>query len=151
MAVINCRFQNGETTCCHLSKRLPNDSTIFAAEATATTLVLECHWGMDPRQHYVVVYSDLMSCLQAIEYDGIKNPFICCILNLLWALSDKGSRVRFYWMPCHCCIKGNGRVHQLAWETLEYDIDPLASVHYADLKPLINSSSWLMSLYGRAL
>ena len=35
-AVINRHFQNGETTCRQLSKRLPNNNTIFAAEATIT-------------------------------------------------------------------------------------------------------------------
>ena len=39
-AVISRHFQNGETTCRQLSKRLPNNSTIFAAEATAITLAL---------------------------------------------------------------------------------------------------------------
>ena len=37
-AIINRHFQNGETTCRHLSKRLPDDSTIFAAEATVISL-----------------------------------------------------------------------------------------------------------------
>ena len=37
-AVINRHFQNGETTCHQLSKRLPDNSTIFAAEATAISL-----------------------------------------------------------------------------------------------------------------
>ena len=40
-AVISCHFQNGETTCHQLSKRLPNNSTIYAAEATAITLALD--------------------------------------------------------------------------------------------------------------
>ena len=39
-AVINRHFQNGETTCRQLSKRLPDNSTIFAAEATAISLAL---------------------------------------------------------------------------------------------------------------
>ena len=39
-AVINRHFQDGETTCRQLSKRLPDKSTIFAAEATAITLAL---------------------------------------------------------------------------------------------------------------
>ena len=38
--VINRHFQNGKTTCRQLSKRLPDNSTIFAAEATA----LSRHW-----------------------------------------------------------------------------------------------------------
>ena len=30
-------------------------------------------------------------------------------------------------------------VDQLAKETLDHDIDPLTTVHFADLKPLVNS------------
>ena len=60
-------------------------------------------------------------------------------MNLLWSLSDKGTRVRFCWVPSHCGIDGNERVDQLAKETLDQDIDPLANVHYTDMKPLINS------------
>ena len=55
------------------------------------------------------------------------------------ALSDRGARVRFSWIPSHCGIEGNERVDQLAKETLDQYIDPLASVHYRDLKPLVNS------------
>ena len=93
-AVINRHFQNGETTCRQLSKRFPNNSTIFAAEATAITLALNYYRHIDPVQHDVVIYSDSMSCLQAIEGEDTDNPLICQIMNLLWALSDKGSCVR---------------------------------------------------------
>ena len=82
-AVINRHFQNGETTCRQLSKRLPNNSTIFAAEATAITLALNYYRHMDPVQHDVVIYSDSMSCLQAIEGGDTNNPLICQIINLL--------------------------------------------------------------------
>ena len=40
-AVINHHFQNGETTCRQLSKRPPNNRTIFAVEVTAITLALK--------------------------------------------------------------------------------------------------------------
>ena len=118
-AVINRHFLDGETTCRHLSKRLPDNNTIFAAEATAITLALNYYQYMGPVHHDVVVYSDSMSCLQAIEGEDTENPFICHIMNLLWLLSDKGTRVRF----CHCGIDGNERVDQLAKETLDYNID----------------------------
>ena len=62
-AVINRHFQNGESTCRQLSKRLPNNSTIFASEATAITLALDYYRYMDPVQHDVVVYFDSMFCL----------------------------------------------------------------------------------------
>ena len=69
-------------------KRLPNNSTIFAAEATAITLALNYYRHMDFVQHDVIIYSDSMSCLQAIEGEDTDNPRICQITNLLWALSD---------------------------------------------------------------
>ena len=45
-AVINCHFQDGETTCRQLPKRLPANSTIFAAEATAISLALNYYRHM---------------------------------------------------------------------------------------------------------
>ena len=75
-AVINRHFQNGETTCCQLSKRLPDNSTIFAAEATAISLALNYYQLMGPVHHDTVIYSDSMSCLQAIEGEDTENPFI---------------------------------------------------------------------------
>ena len=55
--VINRHFQNGEITCRCLSKRLPDNSTIFAAEATVITLALDYYEHMEPVRHDVVVYS----------------------------------------------------------------------------------------------
>ena len=87
-----------------------------------------------------------------------ENPFICHIMNLLWSLSDKGTRVRFCWVPSHCGIDGNERVDQLAKETIDQDIDPLANVHYTDIKPLVNSyiqklvqTKWDVAVHGRDL
>ena len=157
-AVINRHFQNGEITCRCLSKRLPDNSTIFAAEDTAIILALDYYQHMEPVRHDVVVYSDSMSCLQAIEEEDTENPLICYIMNLLWLLSDKGTHVRFCWIASHCGIQGNERVDQSAKESLDHDIDPLARVHYADLKPLINSYiqqlvqiKWDVSVHGRDL
>ena len=106
-AVINRHFQNGETACRQLSKRLPGNSNIFAAEATSISLALIYYQHMGPVHHDVLVYSDSMSCLQAIEGEDTDNSFICHIMSLLWLLSDRGTRVRFCWIPSHCGIEGN--------------------------------------------
>ena len=158
-AVINRHFQNGETTCRQLSKRLPNNSTIFAVEASAITLALDYYRYMDPVQHDVVVYSDSMSCLQAIEGEDTENPLICHIMNLLWALVEQQRHsCPLLLVPSHCGIEGNEIVDQLAKETLDHDVDPLATVHYADLKPVVNSYiqqevqiKWDVSIHGRDL
>ena len=79
-------------------------------------------------------------------------------MNLLWSLSDKGTHVSFCWVPSHCGIDGNESVDQLAKETLDQDIDPLANVHYTDMKPLVNSyirklvqTKWYVAVHGRDL
>ena len=89
-----------------------------------TRVVVKQIQSNQPVHHDVVVYSDSMSCLLAIEGEDFENPFICHIMNLLWSLSDKGTRVRFCWVPSHCGIDGNERVDHLAKETLDQDIDP---------------------------
>ena len=81
-ACINHHCQNGETTCRQLAKNLPDNSTMFAPEATAISLALNHYQHMGQVHHDVVVYSDSMSCLQAIEGENTENPFICHIMNL---------------------------------------------------------------------
>ena len=126
--VINRHFQNGETTCRQLTKKLQNNSTIFAAEATAITLALNYYRHMDPVQHDVIIYSGSISCLQAIEGKDTDTPLICQMMNVLWALSDKDTCVRFCWVPSHFGIEGNEIVDQLAKETLDHYIDPLTTL-----------------------
>ena len=58
-AVINHHFPDGETTCPHLSKRLPDNSTIFAAEATAITR----HWTITSTwAQFTTMWSTLTQC-----------------------------------------------------------------------------------------
>ena len=155
-AVINRHLQNGETTCRHMSKRLSDNSTIFAAEATAISLTLNYYRHMGLVHHDVAVYSDSISSLQALEGEDTENPFICHIMNLLRLLSDKGTHVRSCWIPSHCVIEGNESVDQLAEETLDQDIYPLAGVHCTDMKPLVNfyiqklvQIKWEVAVHGR--
>ena len=140
--VINCHFQNGETTCRQLAKRLPDNSTIFAAEATAIPLALNYQRHIGPVCHDVVFYCDSMSWLQAIEGEDTENLFIWHIMNLLWLLSDKGTHARFCWITSHCGNDGNERVDQLAKKTLDHDIDPLARVLYQICSHWLTFSSW---------
>ena len=110
-AVINHHLQNDETTSHQLSKRQPDNSTFFAAEATAISLALNYYRYMGHLHHNVVVYTDSM-CLQTIEVDGTENLFICHIMNLPWLLNDNVTHVRFCSIPSHCGIEGNERLDQ---------------------------------------
>ena len=128
--VINHHFQNGETTCRQLSKILPDNSTIFAAEATAISMAVNYYQHMGPVHHHIVVYSDSMFCLQAIEGENTENPLICHIMNLLWLLSDRGTHVLDikplrYWKKWKSGPTSKG--------------DPRPSDRPTDLKPPVNS------------
>ena len=123
--------------------RCPKD-----CQTTAPSLLLRLqpspwHWTITSTwaQFTTMWWSTLTQCpaCRRIEGEDTENPFICHTMNLLWLLSDKGTHVRFCWIPSHCGIEGNERVDQLARETLDHNIDPLANVHHADLKPLVNS------------
>ena len=79
-----------------------------------------------------------MSCLQAIEGEDTENPFF----GISWTCSG-------HWVTrAHLFVSAGYQAtvaltemkeDQLAKETLDQDIDPLASVHYIDMKPLVNS------------
>ena len=112
-AVINRHFQNGETTCRQLSKRLPGNSTIYSwgYSHQSGTELLPTH-GPSPSW-----CSNL--CWLNVLFAGNwgwrhREPFISHIRNLLWSLSDMGTYVRLCWVPKHCGVDGNERVDQLA-------------------------------------
>ena len=156
-AVIKRLFQDGKTTR-NLSKRLPDGSSIFSAEATAIILALDYYNAMPAVRHDVVIYSDSLSCLQAIQGEDTEHPLMCRIMNLLWKLSDKGTHVKFCWIPSHCGIEGNEAADKLAKESLGLNIDALLGIFHADLKPQVNAYvqqlmqvKWDVEVHGRDL
>ena len=79
-------------------------------------------------------------------------------LNLLWKLNDKGTHVKFCWIPSHCGIEGNEAADKLAKESLGLNIDALLGINHADLKPQVNAYvqqltqvKWDVEVHGRDL
>ena len=156
-AVIERLVQDGKTTR-NLSRGLPDGSSIFSAEATAIVLALDYYNTMPAVRHDVVIYSDSLSCLQAIEGEDTEHPRMCRIMNLLWKLRDKGTHVKFCWIPSHCGIEGNEAADKLVKESLDLDIDALLGIYHADLKPQVNAYvqqlmqvKWDVEVHGRDL
>ena len=103
-----------------LAANCPKDSQITAPSLLLRLQPSPWHWTIIGT--WILCNTlDSMSCLQAIESEDTENPLICHIMNLLWALSDKGTHVRFCWVPSHCGIEGNEIVDQLAKETFDHD------------------------------
>ena len=66
---------------------------------------------------------------------AVIEPFYLPYPEPVWSLSDKGTHVCFCWISSHCGTDRNERADQLAKETRpRYR----PTVHYADMKPLVN-------------
>ena len=124
-------------------KILPNNRTIFT-EATAIIIAMEY---LEYCQHMGPVRHDVNSLLWLnVLLAGQSRVKIPRTLSFAkswtssgyWTIRVYRSIYHFCWISSHCGIFGNERVGQLAKDTLENDIDPLASVHCVDLKPLVN-------------
>ena len=79
-------------------------------------------------------------------------------MNLLWKLNDKGTHVKFCWIPSHCGIEGNEAADKLAKKSLGLNIDALLGIYHADLKPQVNAYvqqltqvKWDVEVHGRDL
>ena len=88
------------------------------------------------------VFSDSLSCLQAIQNKQWDNPLILNILNSLHRLITAGTDIIFIWLPSHVGIPGNVKADSAAKAALSLPISN-HKVPYTDFKPLI--SSYLLS------
>ena len=82
---------------------LPDHSTIFTAEAVALKLAVQhIQRQVIPKS---VIFSDSLSCLQALQGKNLNHPVICEILEILTYLSKVNTEVVFCWIPGHVGIK----------------------------------------------
>jgi ribonuclease HI len=116
--------------------RLPDHSSIFSAEAKAILLALE--FVELQRSDRFVVFSDSLSCLQAIHYAKWSSPFVRDILEKCHFLSLYGKEVHFCWIPSHVGIAGNERADSAAKDALQFAISDIRLPH-TDYKQMVKS------------
>ena len=80
------------------SARLP-DIYIFSTE-TKANLLLSIYT-------YFTIFSDSLSCLQALHSMNFDHPYILDILYSYYHVSDQGKIVNFCWIPSLIGIQGN--------------------------------------------
>ena len=124
--------------------RLPDKSSIFSAELKAIWLALD-HIQFDRCDRFIV-FSDSLSCLQALSNEIYSNPIVAVLLEKLSRLCES-KQICFCWLPSHVGIHGNEKADKAAKSALNEDILPL-KVPHTDYRCLINSyikSSWQQS------
>ena len=138
-AVTNRHFQNDETT----SSQKAVEKTVRQQHYLCCWCYshLSCNELLPVHRSSSSQYSSLLwfNVLLADDWEWRHREPLYLPYHEPPLVIDKGTHVRFCWIPSNRGIEGNERVDQLAKETLDHDIDPLASIHYAYLKPLVNS------------
>ena len=86
------------------SIRLPDNSSIFTAEAKAIDIAL--YHIRDQSEKQFIIYSDSLSVLKSLKDLHHRNPLIQQILKKYYYLSASKETV-FCWLPSHVNIRGN--------------------------------------------
>ena len=125
------------------TERLPDRSSIFSAELHAVFLAMD-HIETSRKRKFVI-FSDSMSCLQAISGKDWKNPLVQKVLERLHNLQKELNKsVIFCWIPSHVGIKGNEAADTAAKAGLDLRVTNMP-IPYADFKRYINEfvkSKW---------
>ena len=95
--------------------RLPNKSSIFAAEVKAIDLALDLVQQSDST--CFIIFSDSLSSLQALHNQKLENPSVCNVLECISHLVEF-KRIVFCWLPSHMGIKGNEKADKTAKSAL---------------------------------
>ena len=121
---------------------LHEHTSIFTAEAIALKLAVQ-HIQRDAIRKSVI-YSDSLSCLQALQNKNMDNPIIREIIHILSYLREVDSQIEFCWIPGHCGITGNEKADKIAKDHIPHKIYEVKTP-YSDLKPRI--SQYVNSLF----
>ena len=95
-------------------------TSIFTAEAVALKLAVQyIQRDAIPKS---VIYSDSLSCLQALANKNFENPIIREIVHIITYLHEVGSQIVFCWIPGHVGIKGNEKADKIAKDIIDHKI-----------------------------
>ena len=85
-----------------------------------------------------ILFSDSLSCLQALVGNNCDHPFIQDILKFFNDSCSVNKKVVLAWVPSQEGIKGNEKADDLAKQALNFNVFDL-KVPYTDLKVNVNS------------
>ena len=116
-----------------LKVNLPVHASIFAAEAVALKQGVQYIQQRNPTQR-TVIYSDSLSCLEALGNKNLNHPVIREIIQILAYLKEVDSVIEFCWIPGHVGIKGNEKVDRIAKEVIDHSMYA-TKIPFSDFKP----------------
>ena len=116
-------------------QRLPDDSSIFTAEAKAIDLALDFISTCDANNKFII-FSDSLSVLKAMNHTSSKNSQIQKLLEKCHQLLAY-KEIVLCWIPSHIGIRGNEMVDKQAKTSLS--LEPTSfKISCSNFKPSIN-------------
>ena len=136
-------------------QRIPDDSSIFTAEAKAIYLALDFISTCDAYNKFII-FSDSLSVLKAMNHTSSKNQQIQKLLEKSHDILAY-KEIALCWIPSHIGIQGNEMVDKQAKTSLS--IEPTSfKIPFSNFKPSINKyileewqTSWNNSIGNKLL
>ena len=120
-------------------QRIPDDSSIFTAEAKAVDLALDFIRTCDTNNKFII-FSYSLSVLKGMNHTSSKNPQIQKLLEKCHKLLANKETV-LCWIPSHLGILGNEMVDQQAKTSLS--LEPTSfKIPFSNLSHLSINISW---------
>ena len=113
-------------------KHLPNDTSIFSAEACTINMALDLI--SESRNNKFIIFSDSLSVLESLKNRKFDQPLIIRILCKLKNLSNDND-IQICWVPSHTGINGND---QAARSTINLTTEKKFKIPHTDFKMKIN-------------
>ena len=107
---------------------IPDDSSIFTAEAKAVDLALNFIRTCDTNNKSII-FSDSLSVLKAMNHTSSKNPQIQKLLEKCYELLAN-KEIVLCWIPSHKGILGNEMVDQQAKTSLSLEPTSFLRFHF---------------------
>ena len=135
--------------------RIPDDSSIFTAEAKAVDLALDFISTCDANNKFVT-FSDSLSVLKDMNHASSKNPQIQKLLEKCHELLAN-KEIVLCWIPSHIGIQGNEMLDQQAKSSLSL-VPTYYKIPFSNFKSSINKcileewqTSWNNSIGNKLL
>ena len=121
-------------------QRIPDDSSIFTAEAKAVDLALDFISTCDANNKFII-FSDSLSVLKAMNHTSSKIPQIQKLLQKCHELLAN-KEIVLCWIPSHIDIQGNEMADKQAKTSLS--LEPTSfKIPFSNLNHLSISISWI--------
>ena len=124
------------TLSCRHGIRIPNECSIFTAEARALLLALEQIETSNERNF--LICTDSISCLHALNHLKTDHPLLNKIFLKLNFMTIAGYDIHLCWVPGHVGLPGNEVADQTAKRALSAELMPCL-IPPTDLRPVIRN------------